>query len=370
MSTDANDAASGSSPAPLDSRALLTDINAMLRSSAQEHRVLMQSALNELRLEVTGEINALKTEMAERHEYLDGRINRSRTAENELRVAQDGQPARGQVQPLPPGMKMPKLRRIEAKSEKALRQWFRQLDAYLRAYQIDGEDSRAVFYAAQHFDGSLETWWQGRVEEADDSVTGGFKSIRELTEAVFKQFSGRDIQDVARDKLDRVRQTGSVRAYAQLIRDNLVYLPHRSEGDNIHTFKRGLKTSIAQALALRKPTSLAEAIEMALAVEAAQLPTRQAGPDKGRPKDADLNALDEYSTDEEDYLSEDDHSEDGGEDWDDDAVEDASVNNVTSSKPTQEQVQKRRKEGKCLKCGKRGHFARNCPDRKATSGDH
>ena len=342
---------------------------AAMQAMAQENQRLLQSTINDLRHQMTSEMQALRKEVEDRHEYLDDRINRSRAAEQELRGAQDGKLPKGHVQPLPQGMKMPELKRIEAKSERALRQWFRQLDAYLRAYQMAGDDSRAVFFASQHFDGSLETWWQGRVEETDDSVSAGFGSVQELADAVYRQFSGRDMQDVARDKLDRVRQTGGVRAYAQLIRDNLVYLPHRSEGDNIHTFKRGLKTSIAQALALRKPSSLAEAIEMALAVEAAQS-TRQAVGDKRAHMNVDLNALDGNVSDETDCPSEDGQSDDGGEDCDDDEAEDATINNI-ASKPFKESAIKAkwRKEGRCLKCGKKGHFSRDCPDRKAQSGD-
>ncbi len=328
---------------------------------ANELRVLLDT-VQELRAQIV----TLQAEVLERHRFLSERIDRSRHAEQELRRTQEGAHPGG-VQPLPMGMKLPKLRRIEAKSEKVLRQWFRQLDAYLRAYQMTGEDSRAVFFASQHFDGSLETWWQGRVEETDDSVSGGFASIAELAEAVFKQFSGRDMQDVARDKLDRVRQTAGVRAYAQIIRDNLVYLPHRSEGDNIHTFKRGLKTNIASALALRKPTSLSEAIEMALAVEAAQFPTKSVG-DRRTHKEVDLNALDGDS-DEDDCFSEDGYSDDGGVTSDDDAAEDEAVNYI-SSRPSKEQVQKWKKEGRCLRCGKKGHFSKECPSRKTSSGDH
>ena len=224
----------------------------------------------------------LRVEMAQRHEYLNERINRSRETEQDLRKRAEREQQRGKAEPLPAGMKMPKLSRIDAKSDQALRKWFRQLSAYLRAFQMDGEDPRAVFFASQHFDGALESWWQSRVEETDDPVSAGFGSVEALSEAAYKQFSGRDLADVARDKLDKVRQTGSVRSYANVVRENLVYLPHRTEGDNIHTFKRGLKPALAQALALRKPTSLAQAIEMALEVEAAQRSqiTRQAGPDK------------------------------------------------------------------------------------------
>ena len=315
--------------------------------------------------EFSTRLDSLNQEMEQRHNHLDKRIIRSRAAEHELR-SREGAPATG-LQPLPPGMKMPKLKRCDAKSEKAMRQWFRQLSAYLKAYQMTEDDSRAVFFASQHFDGALETWWQSCVEETEDSVSAGFTSIRTLADAALKQFSGRDMADVARDKPDRVRQTGSVRAYANIVRESLVYLPHRTEGDNIHTFKRGLKPSLSQALALRKPESLAKAIEMALEVEAAQTTRSTAADRKSARSDVDLNALDGES-DEEDFFS-DNLSEDNEEGADgDDEVEDTDVNNVETGRPSKATVMKWRKEGRCLRCGQKGHFSKDCPNRKA-SGD-
>ena len=92
-----------------------------MRAVTQENQRLLQSTVKELRQQVTSEMQALRKEVEDRHEYLDERINRSRAAEQKLRGAQEGRLPRGHVQPLPPGMKMPKLKRIEAKSWRALR---------------------------------------------------------------------------------------------------------------------------------------------------------------------------------------------------------------------------------------------------------
>ena len=70
---------------------------------------------------------------------------------------------------------------------------------------MDGRDSRAVFFASQHFDGTLESWWQSCVEETGNLVSAGFESVEALAEPAYKQFSGRDLADIGRDKLDNVR---------------------------------------------------------------------------------------------------------------------------------------------------------------------
>ena len=102
-------------------------------------------------------LRSLRAEMEQRHEYLNDRINRSRNAEQDLRKHAEEGRQRGRIEPLPAGMKMPKLARIDAKSDQALRKWFPQLSAYLRAFHLDGRDPRAIFFAAQHFDGALES---------------------------------------------------------------------------------------------------------------------------------------------------------------------------------------------------------------------
>ena len=84
--------------------------------------VEMQRNMTSLAAELRQNQATLRDEMTRRHEYLDERINRSRAAEEELR----SRPAAGAaMEPLPAGMKMPKLKRIEAKSDKVMRQWFR-----------------------------------------------------------------------------------------------------------------------------------------------------------------------------------------------------------------------------------------------------
>ena len=354
------------SPAPLNSRTLLADINAMLRSSAQDQRTIMQSVLNELRQEATGEIYALKKEKEDFGVYF-ARINHAGGVEHELRGAQDGRPTREQDQPLPSGKKMPKLSRHYAKSKRARRQWFRPLDACLRAYQIGGEDSRVVSGGTRQLDALLASWWRGRVEEPDDLVSGEVKSSRRLAGAVFDQFSLRGRQDVLMYKLDCVRQIGhGVRPYARRTRKDLIYLPHRVEDGNIHTFKRRLRPRIAEAFALRKPTSLVEAIGMALAVEAARS-TRRAGSDKRAHTDVHLNDFDGES-DETDYFSKDVHSEDGGRDCDDDEVEDVSIDALLGM-PTHEHAMWWKK-GKRLRRGDRGHLSKDYPYRKTLPGDH
>ena len=221
-------------------------------------------------------LKALQRRFVERHECLKERINRLGSAGQDCGNTSSASTRAGRSSPT----SRTKLQRQYAKSDEAMRKWFGRLCAYLRAFQLDGRrDFKAMLLlaASQLFDNALESWWQSGVEETRTRFLVGFGSVEALAEAAFKQSSGRDLADAARDELDKVRQNGSARSYANIAQGPGP--PHRTEGDSMNTFKRGLMPASREVLALQKPTSLAQVKEMALEVEAAQTTTRPAGLD-------------------------------------------------------------------------------------------
>lgn len=325
-----------------------------------EHLVQQMQGLQGQLQQSEQERQRLAHELQARHEHLDGRINRSRAREEELEQA-----ARvGRFEAFPPGMKVPKLLDIDAQNDRMLRQWFKKLRAYLKAFNLSEEDPRAVFYASQHFKGALQTWWQGLVDISEDPINAGISSVSELAKAACSQFCGRDIEDSARDRLRNARQTGSVRQYANYLRENLLYLPDRPDADNLHAFKAGLKPGLAEALALRKPTSFAQAIEIALEVEAAQLAARGGARPRRDDKSAELNYVDGDDL----YYDSDDLPAEGEEAASDDEDGEAELNNVGGNrKLTRSEREKLMREGRCFRCTEKGHNSRECPRRKTRS---
>lgn len=380
----ADNASSSRLPSPQTSPALppanSNPVLSVEQLTSVVQQLMQQSQQNQQQAtQLYGMINTMSTRMEEGFRHLDGRADRARERV-ELVHQQVHQAATqyAELQPLPNGLKMPKLNTIDGKREQELRDWFVRVIQYLRAFRLSETDPRAVFYVSQHFTGALATWYQGVQATLVDEATEGFTSVSELRDAALKQFTGRDPADVARDNLRSKRQIGTVSEWAQFVRRQLVHLPKRDDADNLHTFKAGLISDIAKALAPQDPKSFAEAVEMAIKIEASirRIDNRQ--PRLGRTAADGKDKLQLNNVEESDgspYDSDDAGSDVDYEDDDDSDGED--LNNAQGDfvERSKLDITRLKRERRCLRCGGKGHFARRCPKKptdskpKPTSGD-
>jgi hypothetical protein len=82
-----------------------------------------------------------------------------------------------------------------------------------------------------------------------------------MEKSLIQEFCGRKPAEEARLNLDKARQKTTVLKYATYFREQLLELPHRHEGDNVHDFQRGLRPSIHKEVAMKDPMTLHEAIQ-------------------------------------------------------------------------------------------------------------
>lgn len=281
--------------------------------------------------------------------HTEERINRSRAAENEIRTELQSDRTTSMPDLMPRDVKPSKVPNISSTVTDDLRNWFRHARGYLKYYGVNPEESRSVFWASGHLEGPLSKWWHSRVALSGDDVGGGYTGITAMEASIIQEFCGRTPAKQARLNLDKARQKTTVQKYANYFREQLLELPHRTEEDNVHDFERGLRQSIRKEVALKNPKTLADAIQAALSVEAAEREVEASGR---------LNYMAENSDDED--------CEDGRED--------ASVDNDSATNPEQalymarrltaDEVEKYKKEGKCFICQEKGHIASKCPKRK------
>jgi hypothetical protein len=262
---------------------------------------------------------------------------------------------------------------INGKNEQELRDWFVKAKGHICAYQLPETDARAVYVLSQFFEGALATWFQGMQALAANPTTADFPSVSDLRDAALKQFTGRDPAEVARDNLRNKRQIGTVLDWANFVRRQLVHLPRRDEEDNLHTFQAGLKADIAKALAPQKPKTLAEAIEMAIRIEASiklidkRQPLTGRSPElKGRAHQLNNVVGDDYDDtvgDEVDSVCEEVDDEEV-----DDDLESVDLNNAQGDyvQRSKQEIARLRREKRCLRCAARGHIAKHCPKRQAS----
>ena len=88
-----------------------------------------------------------------------------------------------------------------------------------------------------------------------------------LAEQLHKRFKPVNADENARERLSRLRQTGSVAAYSHAFRLIMQDLPDMHEKDALHYYKKGLKEAVAIQVGLRAPLTVLEAEEMAETVD-------------------------------------------------------------------------------------------------------
>lgn len=280
--------------------------------------------------------------------HFDGRVNRSRAAEMELRDRLRSTDTRGMPALMPSDLKAAKIQNLSSTDVDKIRNWFRHARGHLKFYNIDPEEQRSVFWAAGFLDGPLSKWWHSRVATTGEEVHGGFRGVTEMETELIKEFSGRTPAEQARLNLDKARQRTTVLKYANYFREQLLELPQRHEDDNVHDFQKGLNPSIHKEVALKNPKTLADAIQAALRAEAAE----QKIANSNRTKTARLNVMDSDSEEADDSDGTEEDAEDDGADL------------YEIRRLTKEEVEQYQKEGRCFSCKKKGHLARNCPQNK------
>ena len=176
------------------------------------------------------------------------------------------------------------------------------------------------------------------------------------------EFQGRDPSAEARDKLDKARQKGSVKEYANYIRQQLLFLPKRDDLDNLHVFRRGLNHEIDAALALRRPATFSEAVEAALEVEAS---LQQRRGSKGR---VALNATKAYRPTRREYNEDYDSDSSSGSQSEGSADCNAAQlqhgRNHKKKNTSEQRLRKLQASGRCFNCEEKGHLAKDCPHKK------
>jgi hypothetical protein len=279
--------------------------------------------------------------------HLEERADRARQRQEHLNERV------GRVEPqvleaMPAGVKFPKPTMIDGKNNKKLRDWFNTMKNYLLMIGLPEDDPRALALTVMYFAAGspLNQWWSNQLLAAppEQRRTGGYRSVGDLETAVLAQFTTRKPADEARDKIDRGKQRGTVADWATFLRSQIQYLPDRSDADNLHVFKRGLKPYLAQALAVRDPKTFEEAVTVAVEIEACT-------PSMPKRATEQLHYLDDDS---------DDYSDEAENENETDDDEDLNLGYVER---TPEETERYRKAGRCLRCGDKGHLARDCPKR-------
>ena len=263
-------------------------------------------------------------------------------------------------------MKLGKPPRFGGKPSEA-NAWIRTMRTFLFLQQTPLDNDTCVIWASTFLEASAAQWYQALVAQAHEDPSAGFTCWSEFEQAFKNQFEERFPADRARDRLAYIRQRTSVAAYVSEFTSLLVHLPFREEGDNIHSFMRGLKPHLAEKVAMAMPSTLQEAINLALKVDGAAMHVarmlRTVSPstvhyEGPTPMDCGNITLEEEVSKDVDLT----------------AVNTVTARRYSTATPasnsaplkplTPEERQRLIRENKCFRCRQPGHIARECPIQK------
>jgi hypothetical protein len=131
------------------------------------------------------------------------------------------------------------------------------VEQYFGALRIAEQDKVAC--AANLLEGNATNWWRGEVVR----TCGVPMTFEEFKLGLTSAFQPVDPAIEARNKLSRLKQTGSVQSYASEVMGCLFYLPRMHEADRVHAFTAGLKSDVHREVLHQGCVTLAEAIKVA-----------------------------------------------------------------------------------------------------------
>ena len=144
-----------------------------------------------------------------------------------------------------------------------------EVDSWLRSlrkqFEFHGEgmfpnDAERIQYATFYLEGAALTWW--------DSVDkSGVETWDDFVKLLHKRWQPRLAAEVARQKIAALKQRGTVSQLCNALQQLLAHVPTMHEDDRIFHFKQALSASIAAKVAEQKPSTLEEAMQVAVQAE-------------------------------------------------------------------------------------------------------
>ena len=226
-----------------------------------------------------------------------------------------------------------------------LEEWIYKMDMYLRAMQV--AENLRVLTAVSFFQGNAMTWWRALIGDEDPTTVTWADFVRRLRE----EFLPVNAVKVASDKLEHLKQTGSVANFVKEFRTLALLIPDLSPAEKLRRFLAGLKPRVRIEVDLRNPATVEEAVTLAERIDDL---TFQASRRANAARAVDFSSP---SASFQDSCAPMDLSA-------------MRVSNPRTSKPrpplTPEERDKLRRENKCFFCREVGHIAFKCPRKKRT----
>lgn len=143
--------------------------------------------------------------------------------------------------------------------------WVRDMRVQFSFYgaRVFPDDAAKVRHAAMFLKGRAAEWW-----EAEDKSTGVESCWDKFVERLRERYRPMQAAVMARERLRRLKQTGSVSAYADVFQKELTPIKDMSPSDQIFNFVTGLSSvSVGNKVREKEPKTLHEAMDIAVRAE-------------------------------------------------------------------------------------------------------
>ena len=224
---------------------------------------------------------------------------------------------------------------------------------------------KKVQLAVTYFRGAALRWY--RYIECQSSNAAIINDWDQFVKLLKKHFESSNTEVIVRNKLNSLRQLGTVSKYNDLFNSLIIEILEMDEKTKIDIYCRGLKSNIQLQVMLKASNSLEEAQITALNIDNILSSnnigfTRNQNIKSNYSRNSSYNSSANHSTPMDlGNIGDEEDSEIANEEDQLNVMKKSSNNNKTFGKKlSTEEMRKLRLENKCFKCKKVGHLARNC----------
>lgn len=143
-----------------------------------------------------------------------------------------------------------------------LENWMQGVETYLETKGMI-DDKRAIPFVSTLLTGAAATWWRYHLISVRNGTSRKMENWEEFRESILAHFRPEDAKRLAREKLQKCTQTGSVRDFNQRYQRLMVEIPEMHEKDRVYQYITGLKPAVRLQVEWHYPKTLKNAMEFA-----------------------------------------------------------------------------------------------------------